>query len=69
MPFSSLPDKSKGRTLYGTGEHGLFSVNYEHGMSTEEMVKREPEYLPQYKEDFNPEGEVRIAVSSNRPAP
>lgn len=69
MPFTELPDKSKGRTLYGTGEHGVFSVNYESNMSASDMVMREPEYLPQYDEKLDQEGTCRIAVSSNRPAP
>merc|ERR1740139_1057862 len=69
MPFSALPDKSQGRTLYGTGEHGMWSVNYTAGMKTEDMVVREAEYLAPFDNFVEEDHEVRVAVSSNRPAP
>jgi len=69
MPFSALPDKSQGRTLFGTGEHGMWSVNYEAGMSTEDMINRTPDYLAPFDNHVEEDHEVRVAVSSNRPAP
>jgi len=68
FPFSALPDKSKGMTLFGTGEHGCYSVNYTAGVTPQEMTARVPEYMAPFEgapaEDF----QIRVALSSNRPA-
>jgi len=68
FPFSALPDKSKGMTLFGTGEHGCYSVNYTAGVTPQEMAARVPEYMAPFEgapaEDF----QIRVALSSNRPA-
>jgi len=50
MPFSALPDKSKGKTLFGTGEHGMFSVEYTANMKAKDMAARKPHYHAPYNE-------------------
>jgi 3'(2'), 5'-bisphosphate nucleotidase len=69
MPFSALPDKSQGRTLFGTGEHGMYSVQYTADMQTKDMVARVAEYSAPYDKKMEADHEIRVAVSSNRPAP
>lgn len=55
-PFSE-EDAEKGRTIFGTIEHGAFRLFYDEKLSKEELEKREPEYvepfdhLEQPKED------------------
>mmetsp|Transcript_20656 Transcript_20656/g.24604 ORF Transcript_20656/g.24604 Transcript_20656/m.24604 type:complete len:309 (+) Transcript_20656:241-1167(+) len=68
FPFIALPDKSKGMTLFGTGEHGCYSVNYTAGMTPQEMAARVPEYMAPFEGAPDEDFEVRVAVSSNRPA-
>lgn len=49
-PFSD-EDQSKGKTLFGSGEHGVFVVNVDKAMTPEEIVAREINYV----EPFNHE--------------
>jgi len=49
FPFIALPDKSKGLTLFGTGEHGCYKVDYAAGMTNEELAARVPEYMPPFE--------------------
>jgi 3'-phosphoadenosine 5'-phosphosulfate (PAPS) 3'-phosphatase len=51
FPFIALPDKSKGLTLFGTGEHGCFSVDYAAGMSASDMTARVPKYMAPYADE------------------
>jgi 3'(2'), 5'-bisphosphate nucleotidase len=43
-PFSD-EDMSKGKTVFGTGEHGAFVLPYDEKMTQEELLKRKASYM------------------------
>lgn len=55
-------------TLFGTGEHICYSVDYTAGMTPQEMAARVPEYMAPFEGAPDEDFEVRVAVSSKRPA-
>jgi 3'-phosphoadenosine 5'-phosphosulfate (PAPS) 3'-phosphatase len=67
IPF--VEGKEHGETLFGTGEHGVFRVEYLGRNEDEKNAERVPDYLPPYSDEPNGDSEMRIAVSSNRPPP
>ena len=66
VPFAE--GKDFGETFFGTGEHGAFKVDY-HGVDSLQNNTRTPLYLPPYTDNIPADFKVRVAVSSNRPAP
>jgi hypothetical protein len=49
IPF--VEGKEHGETLFGTGEHGVYRVEYLGRQRDLENAKRAPEYLAPYTED------------------
>jgi 3'(2'), 5'-bisphosphate nucleotidase len=63
-PFSD-EDSSKGRTIFGSVEHGAFRVFYEHTMSDADLKKRDPEYLEPFDIDADPAHDHNMAVAAS----
>lgn len=47
-------DQSKGKTIFGTGEHGTFTLNFDDKMTADSLIARDISYL----EPFNTEEAV-----------
>jgi 3'-phosphoadenosine 5'-phosphosulfate (PAPS) 3'-phosphatase len=67
IPF--VEGMEHGQTLFGTGEHGAYRVDYLGRNSDAENNKRSLVYLPPYEDTPKDDFAIRAAVSSNRPAP
>jgi hypothetical protein len=67
IPF--VEGKEHGETLFGTGEHGVYKVEYLGRDKDEKNSKRILEYCPPYYDEPKDDFEIRIAISSNRPPP
>lgn len=62
-PFKTNENDGTGLTIFGTQEHGAFSLDYNKNMSKEELEKRVPKYLEPFVEEFSDDHTVKVACS------
>lgn len=63
-PFSE-EDPEKGRTIFGTIEHGAFKLFYDETKSKEEMMKRIPEYMEPFDHNEIPHEDHKFVVAAS----
>jgi 3'-phosphoadenosine 5'-phosphosulfate (PAPS) 3'-phosphatase len=63
-PFSD-EDQSKGRTVFGTVEHGAFRLYCDENMGEEELSKRVPEYIEPFNHHEVPAEDHKVIVAAS----
>jgi hypothetical protein len=63
-PFSD-EDQTKGRTIFGTIEHGAFRLFFDENMSKEELLKRKPAYIEPFDHTKEPSEDHKIVVAAS----
>ena len=68
-PFTE-EDASVGKTMFGSAEHGVFSLVYNKNMTVEETTRRHPFYMEPFEDkELATDHEIRVAASLSHFSP
>ena len=70
-PYMSNENNGKGITMFGTQEHGAFSLEYDSSMTKEQLISRVPQYMQPFDQNLEvtDQDEIRVAVTLSRFSP